>query len=323
MQDPTNSQNFNRYGYVLNNPLKYNDKDGEFWQFVIGAAISVVTNGFDNLANHQGFFKGAGKAALMGGIQGAFSFGIGQAAAGMSGVGKVAFQTLAHGYLGGVMSGMNGGSFGSGFLSGAAGSLAAGGTGALLKGINNQGLMAAGVVAAGAVTGGLGAELAGGNFWDGARNGAISAGLNHAMHMLMDGDDPKPKPVPKKEPELTLEDLKHLIGPGLYASGQRILALKPVGALGSIPGSSVASAMMRNVPGTLRGTFGRTFGSMLGRFAGTNGLGAALGRFAPLAGLVTTSYDFTINVAIPMSNAMSQYQQSNTRSGNWINNLPH
>lgn len=31
VQAPGNSQNFNRYSYCLNNPLKYNDPSGEFW----------------------------------------------------------------------------------------------------------------------------------------------------------------------------------------------------------------------------------------------------------------------------------------------------
>ena len=28
LQDPSNSQNFNRYNYVMNNPLKYTDPSG-------------------------------------------------------------------------------------------------------------------------------------------------------------------------------------------------------------------------------------------------------------------------------------------------------
>lgn len=40
VQDPTNTQNFNRYGYVLNNPLKYTDESGEFiWLVPIATAI--------------------------------------------------------------------------------------------------------------------------------------------------------------------------------------------------------------------------------------------------------------------------------------------
>jgi len=47
VQDPSNTQNYNRYGYVLNNPLKYTDPSGEFkinWNDIIaGVAIVVGT----------------------------------------------------------------------------------------------------------------------------------------------------------------------------------------------------------------------------------------------------------------------------------------
>lgn len=39
IQDPYNTQNFNRYGYVLNNPLLYTDPSGEF----IFASIALFT----------------------------------------------------------------------------------------------------------------------------------------------------------------------------------------------------------------------------------------------------------------------------------------
>ena len=35
VQDPTNSQSFNRYSYCLNNPLKYNDPSGDKWDWTI------------------------------------------------------------------------------------------------------------------------------------------------------------------------------------------------------------------------------------------------------------------------------------------------
>ncbi len=182
IQAPDNWYNYNRYGYCLNNPLVYTDPDGEFFiPMLIGAAISVITNGVGNVVNDRSFFDGAGKAALIGGIGGAFSFGIGQAAQGMSGFGKVAFQTLAHGHLGVMMSGMSGGSYGSGFLAGGFGSLAATGTGALLQNAG-KGIQGFGMIGSGSISGGIGAEIGGGDFWDGFRNGAISSGLNHGIH---------------------------------------------------------------------------------------------------------------------------------------------
>lgn len=39
-----------------------------------------------------------------------------------------------------------------------------------------------GTTGVGGLSGGISAKIMGGNFWDGARNGAISAGLNHAYH---------------------------------------------------------------------------------------------------------------------------------------------
>ena len=62
VQDPYNTQNFNRYGYVLNNPLKYTDPSGElFWLIpvaiiVVSAAINVYYN-WDDITNGTGKFS--------------------------------------------------------------------------------------------------------------------------------------------------------------------------------------------------------------------------------------------------------------------------
>ena len=45
IQCPDNSQNFNRYAYCLNNPLKYTDPSGEWIQYVVGALIGGI-NGY-------------------------------------------------------------------------------------------------------------------------------------------------------------------------------------------------------------------------------------------------------------------------------------
>ncbi|MCU0654552.1 MAG: hypothetical protein MUF64_04445, partial [Polyangiaceae bacterium] len=46
------------------NPVMMVDPDGEFVvPMLFGAAISVFTNGINNISSGQGFFKGAGKAA--------------------------------------------------------------------------------------------------------------------------------------------------------------------------------------------------------------------------------------------------------------------
>ncbi|TZF94194.1 type IV secretion protein Rhs [Chryseobacterium panacisoli] len=45
IQDPANTQNYNKYGYVMNNPLMYNDPSGEFLQWIIGAFVGGYLNG--------------------------------------------------------------------------------------------------------------------------------------------------------------------------------------------------------------------------------------------------------------------------------------
>ncbi|MFC4389775.1 RHS repeat-associated core domain-containing protein [Flavobacterium quisquiliarum] len=45
VQDLFDTQNFNRYGYVLNNPLKYTDQSGEFWQFAAIALAAYIYGG--------------------------------------------------------------------------------------------------------------------------------------------------------------------------------------------------------------------------------------------------------------------------------------
>lgn len=44
VQDPSNTQNYNRYGYVLNNPLKYTDPSGELSFKSIGKWIEKNAN---------------------------------------------------------------------------------------------------------------------------------------------------------------------------------------------------------------------------------------------------------------------------------------
>ncbi|WP_395043756.1 RHS repeat-associated core domain-containing protein [Flavobacterium sp.] len=80
IQDPTNTQNYNRYGYVLNNPLKYSDPSGEciFAAILIGAGIAALTYSITALYADVPFsLGGLFQASLMGAISGAVTFGIG------------------------------------------------------------------------------------------------------------------------------------------------------------------------------------------------------------------------------------------------------
>ncbi|KKO89201.1 type IV secretion protein Rhs [Sphingobacterium sp. Ag1] len=50
IQEPTNTQSYNKYGYVMNNPMMYNDPSGEFWGWLIGAIVGSYISGVQ--ANH-------------------------------------------------------------------------------------------------------------------------------------------------------------------------------------------------------------------------------------------------------------------------------
>jgi len=54
VQQPTNSQNFNRYSYCLNNPLKYTDPSGEWF---LGSLLSFHTDMIINVFTHGFAFK--------------------------------------------------------------------------------------------------------------------------------------------------------------------------------------------------------------------------------------------------------------------------
>ena len=210
IQDPYNTMSYDRQGYVWNNPLMAKDPTGELGFFaavLIGALVSVVTNGINNRMNDQAFFKGWGKAALIGAVSGAFSFGIGEAVKGLSSLTKITVQALSHGHLGGIMSVANGGTYGSGFLSGAVGSIVGG---AVAKHLNLQGAKGFDLFFRTSIVGGLSGGLAswasGGSFVDGFRNGAISAGLNHALHEVQSVDPAKLKARILKDGRLTLKE---------------------------------------------------------------------------------------------------------------------
>ena len=100
----------------------------------------------------------------------------------MGGFGLAVVQAGTHALSQGVLGMVQGQSFASAALSGFAGSLASSGWSSVI------GASGGSMIAFGALAGGIGAELSGGNFWQGVVIGGIVAGLNHAMHKL---DPPK------------------------------------------------------------------------------------------------------------------------------------
>lgn len=207
IQAAQNSQSYNRYSYVLNNPLSYTDPNGFFFKklfkvfkkfasFIVGAALVYFTGGTASFfvsswygAASLGAISGAVGAAANGGnilkgaLVGAFSaaafYGVGSAfgdvaTGNLKHIGKIA----AHGAVGGLMNVLQGGKFGHGFLSAGVTQAFSGSIDKISKGAR----FSAKRIIASAVLGGTASKLVGGKFANGAMTGAFSRAFNDEMH---------------------------------------------------------------------------------------------------------------------------------------------
>ncbi len=213
IQFPENTQSYNRYSYVLNNPLSHTDPSGfglgswlkrQFgkfvrwfdrnWRAVVSIGITVFTGGVGATFG-QAFWGGfaAGlitsggdiRAGFIGGFTAGAFYGVGK----IPGVGNAPFlqaghakKVLLHGSIGGVSSALRGGKFQHGFLSAGSSAFAA----PWIAGNIRQGDYV-GQVTAAAVVGGTAAELGGGKFANGAITGAMSYSLNQATQSGRNG----------------------------------------------------------------------------------------------------------------------------------------
>lgn len=205
IQMPDFSQNFNRYTYGMNNPLRYVDKDGEFLHIIIGALIGGTANLIYKAVSGQlHSFK-----------DGFVAFGIGAAAGGLG----AATGGLAFAAAGGAAGGAGG------FLAGAASGAAASATMMPIQSAGNSIYFGdpfmtleeyAIAIGTGAITGGAingtYAAIEGRNFWTGdlikAGRGMFSFNntpLEKAPKMEM-LDAPKAD-IELQQPTLPKEDL--------------------------------------------------------------------------------------------------------------------
>ncbi len=165
IQQPENTQNYNRYAYCLNNPLLYTDPSGEFIPFLaavaIGAGIAALTYTLTALLADVPFsVSGLLKTTFIGAASAAVTFGIGSA-------GSCMFSLPAQGFWQGAAQGAL-----IGGITGVFGTIAnaeISGTNLTLKAVLQGGLIGAvvgGVI--GGIDGGLRAQKNGADFWSGS-----------------------------------------------------------------------------------------------------------------------------------------------------------
>ncbi|MCD4792171.1 MAG: RHS repeat-associated core domain-containing protein [Bacteroidales bacterium] len=164
IQMPDFTQNFNRYSYVLNNPLKYVDPNGEIVILIVGAAVG----------------------AFMGYMAGDMAGATGGDLVGYIGVGAVA-GAIAGGVGAGVSSVLGGGSFGAGFMGTSAAATATTSfyTGSIIGATSGL---------TGGFINGTGTSLLQGNSFgesleDGAIQGLIGAGSGYVLGGIAGGID--------------------------------------------------------------------------------------------------------------------------------------
>ncbi|SMN12661.1 Rhs family protein [Bathymodiolus heckerae thiotrophic gill symbiont] len=204
IQDPYNTQSYNRYSYVINNPLKYTDPSGNFFGIVLGLISAVATKamiaaiGVELLLTKIAIAyavsytvtyaaTGSAKAAQGAGLAAGLFMGIGGLRGEKMGVdGKMqhnpgwesgSMKTLAaHGLAGGIVQDRMGGSFGAGFLAGSVGSY----LGSSGNAANTSELVTNTITDA--VVGGTVSVIGGGKFANGAQTGAFRYLFNESMH---------------------------------------------------------------------------------------------------------------------------------------------
>jgi RHS repeat-associated protein len=222
VQAPNNTQSFNRYAYVMNNPMNYTDPTGYSWLSdnwrtiasiaitafapyawgAIGSTLTSMTQAVITGMVSGAVQSGSLKGALMGGFSAGMFHGIGDvfadvAKASEKGAGLlaeagklnslgVAAKIGAHAAAGGVMSVLQGGKFGHGFVS--AGIVEGVGPKALAMAGDNK---AAQIIGA-AVIGGTASKLAGGKFANGAASGAFQWAFNQLSHSIENAMTPGP-----------------------------------------------------------------------------------------------------------------------------------
>jgi len=221
IQDPAFAQSYNRYAYVMNNPLANIDPSG-YWSFksifkvVVAVVVAVYAPQLSSAIGWTGGVTASG-AAMAGGLSASLGLS-GAVASGILG-GALSGAIITGSFKGAVIGGLTGGAFGAvgdllpSGLGNVVGHMAVGcasaslgggdcGAGALSAGVgsawSNYGISFKGIpanVIVHAIIGGTASMLGGGKFENGAATAAFGYLFNCAAHKCSgedyDSSDPK------------------------------------------------------------------------------------------------------------------------------------
>jgi RHS repeat-associated protein len=195
IQDPTNTQNYNKYGYVFNNPLMFSDPSGEYGiveSMIIAAGVAILASvGTDYYLNRPVDIGNMFQSVTMAVISAAVSYGVGEVfkvggeiAKALGETGTIISKAGAHALTQGTLSYVQGGNFWSGALAGSFSSASNDLLGLATSNIQGKHFMKSDGFALlnGATSGGIGSVLGGGNFWMGAGQGLIVTTFNYLAH---------------------------------------------------------------------------------------------------------------------------------------------